>query len=135
MEEAVLDSSVLIGALREEDSFHNRAIGLIEELKKGKRLFHISTLVPIEVYAVILERTKSVTRANTAKEILEEWAREGKINLYTLDERRMNRVTKIVVRDNLELPDAIIAQIAEELRMPLITFDQKLAKRFRGIKL
>lgn len=134
MEEAVLDSSVLIAALRQEDFFHNKAIKLVEELDKGERLFHISTLVPVEVYSVIFKRTKSIAQANVAKQTLECWAKENKIKLYGLDEQRMNKVTQIIVRDNLELPDAIIAQVAEELGIPLITFDDKVLKRFKGAK-
>ena len=134
MEEAVLDSNVIIGALREEDPLYSRAIGFIERLEKGEQLFHISTLVPIEVYTVIWVRPKSITKANIAKEIMENWAKKGKIKVHALDEQRINKVTQIIVRDNLNLPDAIIAQVAEELEMPFITFDRKLAKHFRGSK-
>ncbi len=134
MREEVIDSNVFIAAFLKGDKHHNKTVPLIEDLHLGKQVFHVSMLVPIEVCGAIIRRTKSPIDAHIAKRDLELWVKEGKIKLYELDRQRMDKAAEIAVRDELKGADAIIAQVAEELKLPLRTFDGEFSKRFKGAK-
>jgi predicted nucleic acid-binding protein len=128
-----VDSNIFVAAWLEQEPRYNEAIKLIHDLRAGDYVFHVSTLVPVEVCSAILRRTRSPARAYLAKRELENCVEEGYIKLYTLDEQRMNRAQGIVLRDRLKGADAIVAEVAEGLKVPLITFDQELSKRFKGV--
>lgn len=86
----------------------------------------------MEVCSAILRRTKSPASAYLAKREIESWAEEGCLKLYAVNERRMKRAQQIILRDRLKGADAVIAEVAEELKIPLITFDEEILKRLSG---
>lgn len=132
MKEVAVDSNVVIAALLEEDEHHHQAINFVEELKARNMLFHASMLVPVEVCGVIIRRTKSPTRAYLIKREMEIWEREGYIKLYPVDKERMVRAEEISLKDEMKGHDAIIAGVAEELGVAILTFDEEMLKRFKG---
>ena len=134
MKEEVIDSSIFVAAFLKGDERHDEAISLIEDLRSGNCLFHISMLVPIEVCGAIIRRTKSLIDAYMAKRNLELWVREEKIKLYELNRERMDKAAEITIRDRVKGADAVIAEISEELNIPLRTFDKEVSKRFKGAK-
>lgn len=134
MKEIAVDSNVLISALLEEEKRHDEAIKFIEGLRLKEYLFHISMLVPVEVCGVVLRRTKSLARAYLAKREIEGLADEGYMKLYPLDKERMTKAEEITLRDGLKGHDAVIAEVAEELELALLTFDKEILKRFKGKK-
>ena len=89
-------------------------------------------LVPVEVCSAILRRTKSITRAYLAKREIENLVGDGYIRLYPLDAGRMTKAQEIALRDELRGHDAVIAAVAEELELELLTFDREILKRFKG---
>ena len=90
-------------------------------------------LVPVEVLATLNCRAQRnrVALLVTWKQNFVEWERDGKLVLYPLDRDRMDIALNIAIRDRLKGPDAIIAALAEELGLPLRTFDTELQQRFQ----
>lgn len=134
MKEVAVDSNVFIGAWLKQYPHYGEAIKFIEGLRVREYLFHISMLVPVEVCGAILRMTKSPARAYLAKREIENWVEEGYIKLYPLDRERMLRAEEIALRDKLKGPDAVIAEVAEELEIEFLTFDKEISKRFKGKK-
>lgn len=132
MKEIAVDSNVFIAAWLKQDQYHSEAIKFIEGLRVGEYLFHISMLVPVEVCGAILRRTKSLARAYLAKREIENWASDGYIRLYPLDGERMTKAQEIALRDELKGHDAVIAAVAEEFELELLTFDKEISKRFES---
>jgi len=92
-------------------------------------------LVPVEVCGVILRRTGSLARAHLAKREMESLTERGYVKLYPLDKERMTSAEEIALRDRLKGHDAVIAEVAEELKLAILTFDKEVSKRFKGKKL
>lgn len=134
MKEIAVDSNVFIAAWLKQDQYHSEAIKFVENLRAGECLFHVSMLVPVEVCSAILRRTKSLARAYLAKREIENWVGDGYISLYPLDGERMTKAQEIALRDELRGHDAVIAAVAEELELELLTFDGEILKRFKGKK-
>jgi len=134
VKEIAVDSNVLVSALLEQEEHHHEALKLIEGLRLKQYLFHISTLVPVEVCGAILRRTKSRASAHLAAREMEGLTDEGYAKLYPLDEERMAKAEEIALRDGLKGHDAVIAEVAEELEVALLTFDKEILRRFRAKK-
>ena len=134
MKEIAVDSNVLISAFLEEEKRHDEATKFIEGLRLREYLFHISMLVPVEVCGALLRRTKSLARAYLAKREIEGLTDEGYAKLYPLDKERMAKAEEIALRDGLKGHDAVIAEVAEELEVALLSFDKEILRRFKGKK-
>lgn len=134
MKEIAVDSNVFVSALLKGQEHYDEAVKFIEGLRLGEYLFHISMLVPVEVCGAILRRTGSLARAYLAKREMQGLTEQGYVKLYPLDKERMTKAEKIALRDRLKGHDAVIAEVAEELELALVTFDNEILKRFNGKK-
>ena len=132
MRDEVVDASVFVAALVREGESHNEAIRLIEDMVTGNHLFHISTLVPIEVCQAIFRGTGSAVMAYMTGKTLDDWIREGKIKPYDLDKGRMDAASEIVIRQKLKGAEAVAIQLAEELKLPLRSFNPEVLRGFQG---
>jgi predicted nucleic acid-binding protein len=133
--EIAVDSNVFVSALLKGEEHYDKAVKFVEGLRLGEYLFHISMLVPVEVCGVILRRTGSLGRAYLARREMEGLTKQGYVKLYPLDDERMTKAEGIALRDRLKGHDAVIAEVAEELELAILTFDKEVSKRFRGTKL
>lgn len=91
-------------------------------------------LVVVEVCGAVRRETGKLTYAYEAKRTLEDWIKQGKIKLYELDKQRIDKAIKIAMRDGLKGSDAVIAQISEELNLPLRTYNGEFKNNFKGPK-
>jgi len=132
MMDEVVDASVFVAALVREDESHNEAIKLIEDMVAGHCLFHTSMLVPIEVCEAIFRGTASLVRAYVAGRALDDFIREGKIKPYDLNKGRMDAASEIVIQRKLRGADAVAIQLAEELELPLRSFNPDVVRGFQG---
>jgi predicted nucleic acid-binding protein len=133
MEPIVVDSNVLIASFLEQDRFHQRSQQYIDGLEGGDYTFHLPMLVMVEVIAAIRRQTQGNRRQALllrAKKSLYDWERDDKIILYTLDRPRMEKSLSVAEQYALEGADSIIAALAEELDLPLKTFDTGIWDRF-----
>ena len=135
-EDIVVDTNVFIVSLidetllnTEETTQRPSAIAYIDGLENGHYVVHLPRIAFIEIIGV----TRSKTGAGTASAIknrLEEWANLGLVKLYTMEEVRMSSAVDLVIRHNvfrrrsLSAPGAEFIALAEELEVPLITFEK-----------
>jgi len=122
----------MVAYLLDSDEFHQRSRHYIEGLEKGDYTFHLPMLVAVEVMASVSRRPQMNRLAiiNAWQRTLLDWESGGKTILYPLDRNRMNNAANVAIRDRLKGSDAVIAALAEELDMPLRTFDSELQQRF-----
>jgi predicted nucleic acid-binding protein len=133
MEPIVVDSNVLIASFLEQDRFHQRSQQYIDGLEGGDYTFHLPMLVMVEVIAAIRRQTQGNRQQALllrAKKSLYDWERDAKIIPYTLDRLRMENSISVAEQHALEGADSIIAALAEELDLPLKTFDTGIWDRF-----
>ncbi len=134
MEHLVCDSSVIVASLLESEEFHTRGREYIRGLDTAEYTFHLPMLVAVEVASAISRRSSGNRQAILAAwhQNLEDWERDGKMIFYTLDRQRMQNSVTIAERYLLRGSDSVIVALAEELNMPLKTFDQEIQRRFTG---
>jgi len=137
----VMDSDALLAAFIEGDEHHAEVARFIQDLERGEILLHIATLVPVEVCAAVVRKLRAKIGDSAAellatlvKRSIRDWINAGKLRLYPLDGWRMDKAGIIAIRDKLKGADSVIAELAEELEVPLFTFDEEVLRRFRGKK-
>ena len=124
MREEVVDTSVLLAGLVTSDETHFRAMALIEDMDKEELLFHVPSLVVLELVSV-LSRIVGVEEAREAKGIIDFWVDRGKLKIHHFDLRKMDDAIEIALNRRLHVADAIAIQLAEELGLPLVTMTRK----------
>ena len=127
MREETVDSNVLIAALLKKDQFYKEAYSKFQEVLKGKAVYHASRLVPVEVCGAI-NRIAGKTDAARAQIIMDSLIRKGSIKVYDLNESRMRQATNIALDYKLRGADAVITQIVQELKLPIIVYDNNIIK-------
>ena len=124
MREEVVDTSVLLAGLVTSDEAHFRAMALIEDMDKEESLFHVPSLVVMELVSV-LSRVVGVEEAREAKGIIDFWVDRGKLKIHHFDLKKMDEAVEIALNRRLHVADAIAIQLAEELGLPLVTITRK----------
>jgi predicted nucleic acid-binding protein len=122
--EEVVDTSVFLAGLVTSDESHFRAMALIEDMDKEESLFHVPSLVILEMVSV-LSRTAGAEEAREAKGIIDFWIDRGKIKVHHFDLKKMDDAVEIALNRRLHVADAIAIQLAEELGLPLVTMTRK----------
>ena len=130
----MVDSNVMVASFLEQDSCHQKGQGYINRLESRDYIFHLPMLVIVEVLAAISRRAQKNRMALLvrARKSITDWERDGKIVLYELDRDRMDRAVKVAEQYRLRGSDAVIGALAEELDLPLKTFDDDVLTRFSG---
>ncbi len=134
MADLIIDSNVLAGSFLSEDRFHDAGLNYVIGLEKGDDIFHVPMLVPVEVVAAIGRRSQKLGLALVARVMksFDDWEADGRIVLYPLDRARMDAAMNVAVKYRFSGSDSVIVALAEELNMPLKTFDHEIQRRFIG---
>jgi predicted nucleic acid-binding protein len=132
MEHLVVDANVLIAYLVRSEEFHQRAQGYIDGLGNGEYTFHLPMLVMVEVMATLNRRSQRNRSAILVawQQTVDDWENSGKVILYPLDRNRMELAISCTKQHRLRGADSIIASLAQELSLPLKTFDQEILARY-----
>jgi len=133
MDHLVVDTNVLVAFFLESDEFHVQAQSYISGLESGDFTFHLSMLVVVEVISTIGRRAQrdKLARIARASQSLTDWEQDGKLVLYPLDRNRMHNAMYVAERHFLRGADSVIAALADELDMPLRTFDKNILAAFQ----
>lgn len=124
MENALLDSSILIDFLRRKDKENSILVKFVKEQKK----LYVSIITHTELYA-----GKSVWEKNLAKEELKKLF--SGITIIPLDETISIKAGEIKAKHNINLLDAIIAATSITTKLHLATLNIKDFKKIRGLKI
>ena len=129
----VLDSSILVASLIPSDKFYDGGTLVVKRILGSDDMVYASAIVPVEVCAAVARRTKDKFSAREARRQIGKWASLGRLRILYLNATRMKRAQEIGIEYYLRSMDAVIVQIAEEKKIPLVTFDQALAERVAPI--
>ena len=90
-------------------------------------------LVVVEIAAALSRRPQRDRTAILSmwQETISEWERSSKINLYPLNQGRMDKAVNIARSHRLRGADSVITALSDELSMPLKTFDTEILARFQ----
>ena len=132
MEHIVVDSNILVASFIESDSLQIESQTYLTGLEDGSYTFHLPMLVIAEIIASISRQVTANRLALLARadQSLKAWEQSGRILLYPLDRDRLELSVRVAQRDRLKGADSVVAALAEELEMPLKTFDREILARF-----
>ena len=133
VEPIVVDTNVIVASCLDWEDAHQSRQAYIAGLEAGDYIFHLPMLVVVEVIATINRRARKNRLAllTTWRQNFVDWERSGNLVLYTLDRDRMEHAIDIALRLQLKGADSVIAALAEELAIPLKTFDSEVLDRFQ----
>ena len=133
MEPIVVDTNVIVASCLDWEDAHQSGQAYIAGLEAGDYIFHLPMLVVVAVIATINRRARKNRLAllTTWRQNFVDWERSGNLVLYTLDRDRMEHAIDIALRLQLKGADSVIAALAEELAIPLKTFDSEVLDRFQ----
>ena len=133
MEPTVIDANILVSSFLETEESHQRAMAYIQGMENGDYTFHLPMLAVVELISAISRRAQTNRQALLlrAMQSINNWEHDGKIILYPLDRARMTNAVHIAQQHRLRGADSVFAALAEELDMPLKTFDQGILDRFQ----
>jgi predicted nucleic acid-binding protein len=134
LQPVVVNSNIIAASFLASDRLHQQGRTYIDGLEAGDYVFHLPMLVIVEVTSAIRRQAEKhwLALLSALKQSVVDWEQDGKLVLYTLDRGRMDASVNIAERDRLKGADAVIAALAEELDMPLKTFDSEILDRFAG---
>ena len=132
MEPLVVDSNIIVASFLENEQHHDQAQEYIDGLERGDYIFHLPTLANVEVTSAIRRRAEHNWMALIAAwmQNVADWEQAGTLILYPLDRNRMDHALDIALRYRLKGSDCVFAGLAEELGIPIKTFDQEVLDRF-----
>lgn len=91
---------------------------------------HLPRLVGVEVFARLFLRTGEAEISLRAQRTFVQWAQMGSLRWYDLTEERANRAVQASVRYRLRGADSVVVALADELNMPVLTFDNDILSRY-----
>jgi len=126
----VVDSSVFLAALKQDEPRHQECRRLFELIQEGWYIAIEPLIVLVEVVAAIRRRTGSETLAGRVRDDL---LQIETIYFLELIVSRAIQATNLAIQTALRGMDAIVVQVGKELGCPLVTLDAELAERAQGL--
>ena len=136
MVDMVVDSNVWVAAFVQSDSHYQSASQFVEELRQGQHHCHVPYLVLAEICAAILRRVLQPRLAMglvvQVRKRFRQWESTGIITWYELTwPRTVGAITlNLALSPHLRGADSIIAGLAEELGIPVKTYDEEMLQRY-----
>lgn len=125
-----IDSSVFIAALRSAESLHDECRRLLEQVVEGRYEVFVPYSVLVEVVAAIFRRTGSRQFAETVQAQL---LQIPSIHFLDLVRSRAVGACELAVVSGLRGMDALVLQVAHEMKATLVTLDDEIVKRVSGL--
>lgn len=116
----VVDASVFVRAVRKNEEHHQSARAWLQRALTQGTLLHAPIMLPVEVAASIARRERAQQLALT---IARDIARFPRLILYPLDTPLALHAIRFGVDTYLKSADAVYAALAEQLGVPLISWD------------
>lgn len=126
----VLDSSVIIGALRKPEKKHQECLNLLQRIKSGQFIALEPYSVLVEVVAAIKRRTGSTDLAMRVKRDLQDI---NTLKFLELTACRADDAAEIASKTAVRGMDALLVQVAREFSAPLVTLDVDIIDKAKSV--
>ena len=132
MVDQIVDTNVWVAYFRPQDAWHQRAQQFLNEFQAGQHICHLPSLVSIETCGIIAHETQGNRTIEVARirRIFMECEQAGLIHWYQLDQGRVSKAVDASAQFRLRGADAVIVSLAQELNLPLKTFDMEIQQRY-----
>ncbi|MSQ22093.1 MAG: type II toxin-antitoxin system VapC family toxin [Dehalococcoidia bacterium] len=132
MVDQVVDSNVWLAYFLPQDALRQPAQQFPSEFQAGQHICHLPSLVLIETCGQIAHQSQvcPILKVGLAHRSFLAWEQAGLIRWYDLDSNRLSRALDTSVQLRLKGLDAVIVSLAQELSLPLRTFDMEIQQRY-----
>lgn len=126
----VLDSSIIVAALREAEDKHQECLNLLGKVKDGEFIALEPYSVLVEVVAAIKRRTGSTDLAMRVKrDLLDITA----LKFLELTSHRAEEAAEIASEIAVRGMDAVVVQMSREFDVPLVTLDTEIIAKAKPV--
>lgn len=125
-----VDSSVVIAGIIENEARHQICKQLMTRLAKAEYTAVAPYTVLVEIAGALKRRTGS---DKLAEKTWEELQRMETVNFFELTKDRANEAAILAMKLGLKGMDAVVVQIAKENNTGLVTLDDEIAEKVKGI--
>jgi len=122
----VVDSNIFVSALDPKDIFHKECYPVLEKLLNEEIEALCPVLVLVEVTSVIRRRTNSL---DIAVAVYKNLSTLPAINWLDITLEVARRACLLGAQTRMKGGDAIILQVAEQYKIPLLTKDKEIKQR------
>ena len=122
----VVDASVWISRLREDDKFHEKAKNIFRSITLDEEMICIPAIAFTEVAGVMKRTTKDGNTANGAVYYMKSWEPEVMADFDKLEPL----ATEIAIKYSIKGMDAYYLAVAQLTKSKLYTFDQQQKDAF-----
>ena len=122
----VVDSNIFVSALDPKDIFHKECYPVLEKLLDEEIEALCPVLVLVEVTSVIRRRTNS---QDIAVAVYKNLSSLPAINWLDITLEVAQRACFLSTKTGLKGADAIILQVAEQYKIPLLTKDKEIKQK------
>jgi predicted nucleic acid-binding protein len=124
----VLDSSVIVAALRKEESKHVECKRMLERVKSGE-------ILALEPYTVLVEVVAAIRRRTDSRKLAERVKRDllHILDFWEFTSFRAEKACDLANKTAVRGMDAIIIQIAEEFDAPLVSLDKEMMEKAKSL--
>ena len=130
VEELTIDSSVIVASLLEQEKGHAKVLKIWGEVLAGRAVAIMPYTVLVEVVAAIRCRTgDKVLALKIKKELLS----IDNLNFTIVDPESASEAADIAIESGMRGMDAIIVQTAKEYGTSLVTLDNEMISKAKGI--
>jgi len=126
MKRLTIDSSVIIASLLNNETRHQEAVRIWEDVLSGKNVAILPYSVLVEVVAAIRRRTGSKT---LALQIKNELVMIDTVSFVALDDESAESAANIAAETGVRGMDALVIQVAQEFDAQLISFDEEMMEK------
>ncbi len=139
MANLVVDSNVWVAFWLRQLPQYNSAAQFIQEFQQGQHQCHLPYLVLIEICAAILREVPrpglAIQLISQVRQTFLQWEQMGIVTWYELTQQRAGLAIQVnsVLQSHLKGADSVIAALAEELNLPLKTFDTEIQQRYSNV--
>jgi len=132
MKNIIIDSSVFISALIEEETHHQVSLRYLESLLSSSQKVQviIPRLVLIEISNVLFRLYKD---SKKAKKLIVMIKNTDNYHIVDIDEEVEASTTKCLTKMSLKTSDLIICSIAHVAQGTLVSWDKKMMKEFNKV--
>ena len=130
MKRLTVDSSIIVSSLLENEPRHKEALKIWDAVLAGKNVAIIPYSVFVEVVAAVRRRTGSEELAReVGKQLLEIEA----VFFVGLDDKSAQDAAEIAVKTGVRGMDALVLQVARDFSTELVSFDDDMMAKARGL--
>ena len=127
---AVLDSSVVLKWFRKDEIWRNSALQARQAYLDGHMLIYVPDLLIYEIANVL--RYKPDLNDQQVQEALDSLYDLG-IKIIDISQEMIKEAIRLAYSYNITVYDASFLELAESLKVPFVTADEKLSKKLADV--